>query len=93
MKSGTVKLMSTRNHVIKTETYHSQKDIRNTLERWKKLYPDKDVLIINICPDDPEQPAQSREVVRKNRPQETEPPPPAFIRPPAIYDNSKSLYP
>lgn len=92
MKSGTVKLMGDKGGVRKKEKYNSENHREEIISRWKKLFPNKAYLTIQIVPDigNP----KLREVCVNKKHFEPDPPKPKFIRPPAVYQNTgRSLYP
>jgi hypothetical protein len=54
-EEGTIKLMDNEGYkVLREETYYSASGRSQIIERWKKLYPSKEVLILHICPKDGE---------------------------------------
>lgn len=52
---GTIKLMDNEGReVVREETYYSYSGISMIIDRWKTLYPTREVLTLHICPKDGE---------------------------------------
>ncbi len=90
--SGVIKLIKPGGSDAKEEElYYSINNRHNIIKAWKRKYPTWSVYVVQICPfdGDPVFKESKRRTSKTVIPDSHAP----FIRPPAIYDNSKSLYP
>lgn len=83
---GVVKLIK-HGHEVHSFSYFSREERRIIIERWRHLYKDEfwrfHLHILPVVIDEQEKRQQGRPKKEAPRP---------FVRPPAVYDNNRSLY-
>lgn len=84
---GTIKIFDAEDGLIDTKAYYSKEGRKRTMDLWLSDYPQGSYFLIYPFARCPEVP---KEIKKKHIRVDIKPKP--FSRPPAIYDNAKSLY-